>query len=544
MTKIAISLCILLSFLIFLSISEGSLLNSEIFWNNHTNGIKENNINCILIDSKDVNIVFVATNKSIYFSKDSGKYYKRILSISGKDSKVNFLFQDINNPKILYSATSDGLYQSLNYGKSWKRIFRGINKLQRHCNYISVINNSIILATKEGLFYSLNNAKTWNNFSGELGRLEIVSIALGKNNIYVAAASEIYTVSLDLKEQKKLFSLSLKESDIEEEDNGYDYEEEQGLSRINDIKVELIKSQKVYLATDIGLFYSENSGLTWQRFDTKGLLSNNIKAINLDSEGSLSVGTDKGVFGFINNRWQQLYKGISTNKINYLAADSQGNIWAATGDGVFKGSSSNSRISIEKDELGNILESFKDEPSIQEIQKQAIEYAEVQPEKIKLWRKSAAKSAWLPKLTIGVDGDDNLTISDSVWGSYSSGGQNYVGPDDKTYYNNTSWDVSLSWDFSELIWSSDQTSIDSRSKLMVELREDILDEVTRLYFERRRLQTELLISPPEEASVRLDRQLRLEELTASIDGLTGGYLSKRLQEANDSVATGRTASSF
>jgi len=42
----------------------------------------------------------------------------------------------------------------------------------------------------------------------------------------------------------------------------------------------------------------------------------------------------------------------------------------------------------------------------------------------------------------------------------------------------------------------------------MQLRDDILDEVTRLYFERGRLQ----------------------ELTADIDGLTGGYLSRRLRE--------------
>ncbi len=180
---------------------------------------------------------------------------------------------------------------------------------------------------------------------------------------------------------------------------------------------------------------------------------------------------------------------------------------------------------MKRDELENTQEVFKDEPSIQEIQKQAMKYAEVQPEKIEAWRKAAAKSAWLPKLSMGVNGDKNLTTGDSVWGSYTSGGQVYIGPDDKTFYDNFGWDVSLSWDLGDLIWNSDQTSIDSRSKLMVELRESILDEVTRLYFERRRLQTELLISPPEEASERLDKTLRLEELTASIDALTGGYLT-------------------
>ena len=73
---------------------------------------------------------------------------------------------------------------------------------------------------------------------------------------------------------------------------------------------------------------------------------------------------------------------------------------------------------------------------------------------------------------------------------------------------------------------TDQTTIDSRSKLMVELREDILDQVTRLYFERRRLQLELRNDLSIEPPVKIEKQLRLAELTALIDSYTGGQFGK------------------
>ena len=88
----------------------------------------------------------------------------------------------------------------------------------------------------------------------------------------------------------------------------------------------------------------------------------------------------------------------------------------------------------------------------------------------------------------------------------------------------------MSWDLGDLIWNPDQTSIDSRSKLMVELRDDILDQITRLYFERRRLQMELM-TPPAEPQSKLDKEMRVEELTALIDALTGGEFSGLLQQA-------------
>jgi hypothetical protein len=93
-----------------------------------------------------------------------------------------------------------------------------------------------------------------------------------------------------------------------------------------------------------------------------------------------------------------------------------------------------------------------------------------------------------------------------------------------------SWDVTMSWDMGELIWNNDQTSIDTRSKLMVELRGDIMNEVTRTYFERRRLQIDLLASPIQDLKLSLEKELRLQELTADIDALTGGYFSRKLKE--------------
>jgi len=82
--------------------------------------------------------------------------------------------------------------------------------------------------------------------------------------------------------------------------------------------------------------------------------------------------------------------------------------------------------------------------------------------------------------------------NNNVYGS--SGGSFAVGPND--------WDVSVTWDLGELIYNGDQTLIDVRSKLMVQLRNDILSEVTSLYFERRKLQIELLTNKELECARR------------------------------------------
>ena len=65
---------------------------------------------------------------------------------------------------------------------------------------------------------------------------------------------------------------------------------------------------------------------------------------------------------------------------------------------------------------------------------------------------------------------------------------------------------------------------------MVELREDIMDQVTRIYFKRRRLQFELNNADSMDSNRRIDHQMRVEELTALLDAFTGGNFSKKIQE--------------
>jgi hypothetical protein len=62
---------------------------------------------------------------------------------------------------------------------------------------------------------------------------------------------------------------------------------------------------------------------------------------------------------------------------------------------------------------------------------------------------------------------------------------------------------------------------------MVQLRNDILDDLRRVYYERRRIQFELFAMPPKDLKMRFEKETRLQELTQAIDDLTGNYFSER-----------------
>ena len=73
--------------------------------------------------------------------------------------------------------------------------------------------------------------------------------------------------------------------------------------------------------------------------------------------------------------------------------------------------------------------------------------------------------------------------------------------------------------------SSEQIRVLNESQKAVKIREKLMDEVTRLYFDRRRLQVEGLLNPPSSLNDEIEHVLRLQEFTANLDALTGGAFS-------------------
>jgi hypothetical protein len=64
---------------------------------------------------------------------------------------------------------------------------------------------------------------------------------------------------------------------------------------------------------------------------------------------------------------------------------------------------------------------------------------------------------------------------------------------------------------------------------LIELRDEVLDEINQLYFERRRVLLERS-QLPDPASAEAERlALRARELAAGLDAWTGGWWSRQLE---------------
>jgi len=515
-------------------------------WEKISNGLNETFVQSVSITGVDQQDILAGTSQGLYLSSDENNF-SQLVSFPGGNSRVNHIHFDQAANSIL-AATDSGLYKSKDYGKKTDRLFYSSDPDENRCLSVYSSESGIYTGTQRGLFFQRTGQTRWSKVFNQISRDPVYQILKDNQYLYFVTNKKVFRMQENHEAPAEIFSAQPREvqeldtSDVIREDRTINY-------------VALAGQSEIIISADSGFSHSTNHGQTWERFEFGAIPNKEINAI-LPMSPECSQGespclkfltaTDRGVFLFENGKWTSLYKGLPVNRVNSLGISEGRLVIAGTEDGVYKIPLLEALTYVNLENISEYpriaYEEFKDqfnhEPSIEEIQRLAVDYAEVHPDKIKEWRTGAQNKAWFPSLDIGVDGGRGLTRNDSVFGSSSSGGSHYIGPDDKSSSEDLGWDVSLSWDLADVIWNSDQTTIDGRSKLMVELREDILNQVTRLYYERRRLQAELQAAR-EDPRAAFDRKMRIDELTALIDGLTGGEFSLRIKErmSNDKVTS-------
>jgi hypothetical protein len=83
--------------------------------------------------------------------------------------------------------------------------------------------------------------------------------------------------------------------------------------------------------------------------------------------------------------------------------------------------------------------------------------------------------------------------------------------------------LSFEWDLGDAAFNPDEVDVSKEAREVIELRDDVLDEVTQLFFERQRVLLQLASADAQEAP-RL--RLRVDELAAGLDAWTGGWFGR------------------
>jgi hypothetical protein len=97
----------------------------------------------------------------------------------------------------------------------------------------------------------------------------------------------------------------------------------------------------------------------------------------------------------------------------------------------------------------------------------------------------------------------------------------------------TTWAVTLSWDLPSAIYGREENQLALSEAQLARVRREVAQRVGRLYAERKRKLLAMHAQPGSDASLQLENALSLLELTAELDGLSGGLFAAALARAQD-----------
>ena len=477
--------------------------------------------------------VFAASRRTLYESMDGGRSWQQRFHAPA-DTTISQVAIASAESSIVLVATDHGLYGSFDGGIEWIKVFHGLGEQEANCTHVEFHPQqpaTVLVGTRGGLFISDDHGRHWKAVEIPSAAREVIHFVLDHhdpNRAYLVTAGGFFIGNLANGQWQQRVRLIPPEEPVPQEPGVMDETNEAGridvpLQNLSAVALDPHRVSTLYLAGSNGLQRSIDGGHSWHPLPQIGLEAIAISRLVSYAHSPLILyaATARGVACYEpdHERWQLLTDGLAARQVNDLAVTPQ-YLWAATNEGLYRAEVIPEFSEHEPAPPRDLLENFVNEPTIGEVREVAIRYAEVHPHKIAAWRTQARLRALLPKLSFtGTTNSTDLRHWDT-------------GPNPDVLLRgkrDLDWGANVSWDLGDVIWSADQTSIDVRSKLMVELRDDIVDTVTRLYFERRRLQVVLLTDPPKEPRAVLEQELRIQELTALLDGLTGGYFSKRMR---------------
>ena len=171
------------------------------------------------------------------------------------------------------------------------------------------------------------------------------------------------------------------------------------------------------------------------------------------------------------------------------------------------------------------------EPSIQAVHKAALQYAALHPEIFKSMRRRSRIQAALPQLTVRMTSDldkeeraltrfdeNNVTVPQNISATETNG-------------NDLQLYAEARWKLNESVFNFQETAVMRENRYSAKERQKLLQTVTQVYFERKRALIKMRPAKPGSEAAAL-AQLKIAQIEAELDALTGGWFTKHLPPKN------------
>ncbi len=528
-------------------------------WGRLVGRVSDKVITRLAVHPFDSKVVLAGTaGKGIFKSVDGGDTWTDCFSKGNQqaNSILSIKFAP-SQPQVIYAGTFSGVYKSVDGGASWDSAMGlGIGSTVQVRDLIvsPTSPDTVIIATDRGVFGSRDGGGAWerltfgSTFSGcnflAFDPLNPATVWMITDNRVFRSAPPLF---LDLSSGDTLALAGNGEITLD------------GNER-HSITVETIDD-----ATGMVTVIIESEPRTIQ------VRPGQSEEVDLDGDGAADLkltleGVKDGVPNFSLSRMASAAAPEGQEAVNLIPPEQ------ITG-------------------LDDLAPYFRAEPTWVEVQQAAARWAEVHPDKIAAWRRGASLMAFLPQIDFGFSRrtrereDYAQKESYSYSTSYDNNGGNYNQNKDRTgnefdtsftvsptdgdiyqfeqsndYYQQREtgsdsqdnygedygedrradtgyrdsteqvWGLSFGWELGDFLYNTEQLRISKEARDLVELRQDVLEQVTLYYFDRRTARIDMIMNPPADAYSKVEMLLQIQQLDASLDAMTGGYFTTTIKE--------------
>jgi len=436
-----------------------------------TKGDKMVAVSWIEVDWHDENRVYVGTVDGLYRSNDKGRTFVRIFQgyTSSAERMVNTVVTDPHNPRHLYIGTASGLFTSRDRGVSFKKT---MNYYMRG-SYIREIwcdpqqKGLIHVAMGGSAMASPDGGKHWitTHWHEWSPRADVQSFSLGPGNLRLIGTRDGVFASWQGGEMGSWQRRGIRFV---------------GMAMI---KVKATSNPKVWLAmTHQALWVTADAGLNWSKvFHTGG------KEVP---------------------RWMAIHKGDPRH------------LWFVTNRQIYRIGAPVLTRAAKANPRGEVSQL----PSLYEFVVHVLKHNRLYFPDNQDYRKRGPWAALLPTVVLNVSSLEYLRASSSDDYMFRHWPYRYFVADPSTRLH---LEVMAVWDLSRLVFDKRELPHFGRIQRNVGgARQNLIERVHRLYNEYRRLDRILTLAPPANEKVKIYHEIRLQEIAAYFDGLSGGHWSK------------------
>lgn len=416
----------------------------------------------------------------------------------------------------LLAATGRGLFQRDRDGR-WRD--RTPAPGARDVVRLASAGGLVAVATGGGAYVS-RDLRGWRRLDGGLGSGAVRALAFapggGTNELWLVVEGDLWRVRLD-GEQGVAASTRCGPPFAGQAARG-----------LRDVFVD--DSEVLALASDT-LVRGDREGRRWEAW--RPTLPAGSEAGRLARAfGWLWIATDRGLVRARSPEgpWRRASGAAARAEVRALVASTE-QLYAAASSGLLVGRPTASRPDRGLPPPPELVP--RRGPDVEAVQRAALVHLDLGPGEIRRLRRGVRRRGWLPVLDLQLGAERRRLHSDESDEVFTSGALRRLHDSDLDHTRSYEAVLSLTWDLGDTAFHQDEIDVSKEAREIIELRDDVLDEVNQLYFERVRtiLELETGIHDPA-AAARL--HARVEELAAGLDAWTGGWFGRQL--ATDPVA--------